>query len=383
VPNVRSASIEELLQEVWDRKGTDLLLTMGAPPLVRVDGQLAHMGDEDLTADDVENLVAQTLSPALVKKLKDEREVDFSFTFDETARFRGSAFFQRGSMAMTLRLIPLQIPTFDQLGLPPVVEQLVSRPSGLVLVTGPTGSGKSTTLASMIDYINHHRACHILTIEEPIEYLHSHAKSAVNQREVGDDSDSFARALRSALREDPDVLLVGEMRDLESIQTAVTIAETGHLVFATLHTNDTGQALDRIIDVFPSDRHAQIRVQLAASLAAVVYQRILPRVGGGLVAAFEVMIANHAVRNLVREGKNRQLRNVVATSQAEGMYTLEASLSKLVKDGAIEYDTALGASLYPKEIEKPIPVYAVPGVGEQPDAPVVELASNGGRFRRH
>jgi twitching motility protein PilT len=382
--SIRTTLIQELLQEVWDRKGTDLLLTAGSPPLIRVDGLLdAADNGEELDARGVEQLVRETLPEALNKKLDQEKEVDFSFTFDGLARFRGSAFHQRGSLAMTLRLIPLEIPSFVDLGLPLIVEELAKRPSGLVLVTGPTGSGKSTTLASIIDYINQNRACHILTIEEPIEYLHNHKKAAVNQREVGDDTDSFARALRSALREDPDVLLVGEMRDLESIATALTIAETGHLVFATLHTNDTAQALDRIIDVFPSDRHPQIRVQLASSLAAVIYQRLLPKKDGGLVAAFEVMLGTHAVRNVVREGKNRQLRNIVATSRSEGMQTLEHDLSELVLDDLIDYEIALGASLYPKEIEKPIPPM-IPEPGAAPEqAPQPVAATNGGRFRRH
>jgi twitching motility protein PilT len=381
VSKPRTAVIDELLEEVWDEGGTDLLLTAGAPPLIRVDGELFPLRDRPpLSADDVKGLVQATLSPAQFTKLRTEREVDFSFTYEDTGRCRGSAFHQRGSMAMTLRLIPLRIPTFSELGLPPVVEHLAGLPSGLVLVTGPTGAGKSTSLASIIDHINHNRSCHILTIEEPVEYLHSHGLSAVNQREVGDDSESFARALRSALREDPDVLLVGEMRDLESIQTTLTIAETGHLVFATLHTNDTSQALDRIIDVFPSDRHPQIRVQLAASLSAVIYQRLLPRVGGGLVAAFEVMIANSAVRNLIREGKNQQLRNVVSTHQSESMNTLESCLSGLVRDGVISYETAVSASLHPKEIERPAPVApvaangAASGAAAPPAAPVAAAA---------
>src|SRR5262249_1236015 len=283
-----------------------------------------------------------------------EREVDFSFTYDNKARFRGSAYHQRGAIALTLRLIPLRIPTFEELGLPVAIRELASRPSGLVLVTGPTGSGKSTSLASILDFINQDRACHILTIEEPIEYLHTHGRSAVSQREVGEDTESFARALRSALREDPDVLLVGTMRDLDSIQTALTIAETGHLVFATLHTNDTAQALDRIVDVFPADRHPQIRVQLAASLAGVIHQRLLPALDGGMVAAFEVMLVNSAVRNLIREGKTGQLRNVVATHQAEGMQTLESDLTQLVHHGVLSYETAVGASLFPKEVERPL-----------------------------
>ena len=369
-----------MLQQVWDQKGTDLLLTAGAPALARVNGQLCPLKLRDksgcereaapLGPDEVETLVRQALTPAQYGKLGQHKEVDFSFTFNGVARFRGSAFRQRGTVAMTLRLIPLRIPTFDDLGLPEVARHIAERPSGLVLVTGPTGSGKSTTLASLINHINENRACHVLTIEEPIEYLHKHGKAAVNQREVGDDTDSFAQALRSALREDPDVLLVGEMRDLESIQTTLTIAETGHLVFATLHTNDTSQAIDRIVDVFPAERHPQIRVQLASSLAAVVYQRLLPRKDGGLVAAFELMLANSAVRNLIREGKNRQLRNVVATGQEEGMQTLEADLSRLVNEGVIDYDIACGASLYPKEIDRPI-VLVSDGAGSGSGADVV------------
>jgi twitching motility protein PilT len=230
------------------------------------------------------------------------------------------------------------------------VRRLVELPQGFVLVTGPTGGGKSTTLASMIDWINTHRRCHILTIEDPIEYVHEHKLSAVNQREIGSDSPSFDQALRSALREDPDVLLVGEMRDLTSIQAALTIAETGHLVFATLHTNDSAQALDRIVDVFPSDRRTQIQVQLAHVLSGVVYQRLLPRTNGGLVAAFEVMVGNEAVRNLVREGKTKQLRNVITTHRQEGMRTLEMSLNELVQAGVIDAETAQVASLYPREV---------------------------------
>jgi len=364
VGNVRSTSIDAMLQQVWDEKGTDLLLTAGSPPLARIDGELRPLllpgrdKPAPLGPDEVEALVRQALTPAQYGKLGQDKEVDFSFTFGGVARFRGSAFHQRGTVAMTLRLIPLRIPKSEELGLPDVAVHLAQRPSGLVLVTGPTGSGKSTTLASLINHINETRACHVLTIEEPLEYLHKHGKSAINQREVGDDTDSFARALRSALREDPDVLLVGEMRDLESIQTTLTIAETGHLVFATLHTNDTSQAIDRIVDVFPAERHPQIRVQLASSLAGVIYQRLLPRRGGGLVAAFELMLATSAVRNLIREGKNRQLRNVVATGQEDGMRTLESDLSHLVTSGIVDYDIACGASLYPKEIERPGAVIA-------------------------
>jgi twitching motility protein PilT len=224
---------------------------------------------------------------------------------------------------------------------------------GLVVVTGPTGSGKSTSIAAMLDYVNRHRRCHIVTIEDPIEYVHSNHSSAVSQREVGTDAHSFHRALRSVLREDPDVLLVGEMRDLESVATTLTIAETGHLVFASLHTNDSAQALDRIIDIFPSDRRDQVQVQLAAVLEGVIYQRLLPRIGGGLVAAYEILLANHGVRNLIREGKTGQIRNVITTHQSQGMQTLEMALSQLVAQGIVAYEDALAVCLHPKEVEQP------------------------------
>ena len=350
----RSAAIDKWLDELWDRKGTDLLVTAGAPPLLRIDGELQPYDAEDaLSPAEVDKIVSQVLGEDLMAKFDFEGEVDFSFSWKGQARFRGNAFRQRHSSALALRLIPFHIPSFDELGLPDIIGKFVNLPLGLVLVTGPTGSGKSTTLASMIEYINHHRACHIITIEDPIEYMHHHAKSAVNQREIGEDTISFERALKSVLREDPDVLLLGEMRDLESIAAALTIAETGHLVFATLHTNDTAQALDRIVDVFPADRRPQIQVQLAHVLAGVVYQRLLPRSGGGLVAAFEVMVGNHAVRNLVREGKTSQLRNVVATHQNEGMQTLEMDLTRLVAEGAIDLETAKDISMHPREVAAP------------------------------
>ncbi|MCU1379770.1 MAG: twitching motility protein [Acidimicrobiales bacterium] len=333
-------------------KGTDLHLTVGAPPLVRQDGVLMPMeGEPPLDAFRLEALLLAVLGPALAAEFHNRKEIDFAFDYDDHARFRGNVFRQRGTVGCALRRIPAEIPSFAELGLPPVVEDLVDLPQGLVLVTGPTGSGKSTTLASMIDWINTNRRCHILTIEDPLEYLHDHKRSVVNQREIGPDADDFHQALRAALREDPDVLLVGEMRDPESIAVALSIAETGHLVFATLHTNDSAQALDRIIDVFPAERRDQIQVQLASTLQAVIYQRLLPRTHGGLVAAFEVMRANHAVRNLLREGKTRQLRNVIATHQSEGMQTLETSLTGLVADGIVTHETALGYSLFPKEVK--------------------------------
>jgi twitching motility protein PilT len=355
MPASRSTEdIDAWLEELWDLRGTDLLLTTGAPPLVRVDGEMRPVtGGETLNPISVEQIVKRVIGPDLVERYESEREIDFAFSWREQARLRCNAFHQRDSCSLALRIIPYEIPGFAQLGIPPAVESLVELPMGLVIVTGPTGSGKSTTLAAMIDYINRTRRCHIVTIEDPIEYVHGNYCSAVSQREVGTDTDSFQRALRSVLREDPDVVLVGEMRDLESIATTLTIAETGHLVFATLHTNDSAQALDRIVDIFPTDRREQIQVQLASTLEGVVYQRLVPRVDGGLVAAYEVLIANHAVRNLVREGKTRQLRNVVGTHQQEGMQTLEMGLNALMAEGLIDYETALRVSLYPKEVETP------------------------------
>jgi twitching motility protein PilT len=351
---VDPAPIDDLLEQLWAAKATDLLLTEGAPPLYRVGGEIVALdGGLPLTAHDTAQLVNACLSPGAAQQLEDERELDFAFTWQDRARFRGNAFHQRGTVALCLRLIPLEIPSMAELGLPPQIEQLLTRAQGLVLVTGPTGSGKTTSLASMLDWINEHRSCHIVTIEDPLEYVHRHKKAAVNQREVGVDTPSFPRALRSVLREDPDVLLVGEMRDQDSIQTTLTIAETGHLVFATLHTNDCATALDRVVDVFPTDRQAQVRVQLAAVLSGVVAQRLVPRVGGGVVAAFEVMFATHAVRNLVREGKTAQLRNVIMTSQRDGMQTLEMGLSRLVAAGDVAYEDAVARAVVPKEVQVP------------------------------
>ena len=352
---------DDLLEQLWDSKGTDLLLTPGISPMVRVDGDLTRLeGYGPLAGEDTDRMLRELASEQQVAVFDAGREVDFSFTWRKQARLRGNAFRTKGAVALSLRLIPHEIPTFEDLGLPDVIERFASLRQGLVLVTGPTGAGKSTTLASIIDRINATRACHIITIEDPIEYVYDHRMAAVDQREVGEDTESFSSALRAALREDPDVLLVGEMRDLESIQFALTIAETGHLVFATLHTNDTAQALDRIIDVFPSDRQTQIRVQLANALTGIVYQRLMPRLGGGLVAAYEVLTANSAVRNLVKEGKTNQIRNVVSTHQSEGMQTLEKALTDLVGAGTVDIEDAKLVSLYPKEVTNPTAKAAEP-----------------------
>jgi twitching motility protein PilT len=353
VTSIDIETIAPWLQVLWDHKGSDLLLATGSQPRIRVSGQLnAIEGTPVLTGDLIDEIVRAVLSPEQTATFDEQKDVDFSMSWGEQARLRGSAFTQKGDTALALRMIPSDIPSFEQLGLPPIAEWLARLPRGLVLVTGPTGSGKSTTLASIIDRINQTRSLHILTIEDPIEYVHKHGLSAISQREVGTDSPSFERALRSALREDPDVLLVGEMRDLESIQLALTLAETGHLVFSTLHTNDSSQAIDRIIDVFPSWRQEQTRVQLGSSLAAVIAQRLVPRTDGGMVAAFEILIANHPVRNLIREGKTHQLPNIITTNKSEGMCSLEASLATLVSQRIVDYEEATAICAHPKELAR-------------------------------
>ena len=344
--------IDGILASLWRAGGTDLLLSVGLPPMLRVDGSLTPApGTTALTVEDTDALLAEVLTPSQAEAWDGAHEFDFSFSWRDDARIRGNAFTQRGLTAVALRMIPRSIPSPDDLGLPAMLRELALRHQGLVLMTGPTGSGKSTTLASLIDLINSTRGCHIITIEDPIEYVHDHKLSAVNQREVGTDTANFPNALRSVLREDPDVLLVGEMRDLESIQFALTVAETGHLVFATLHTNDTAQSIGRMIDVFPAEQQAQIRVQLAAALSCVVYQRLVPKVGGGMTAAYEVLVATPAVRNLIKEGKTHQLRNSLVTGARDGMVTLEQSLSRLIQDGVVSEADAVARSLYPKDIE--------------------------------
>jgi twitching motility protein PilT len=348
--DVNTLLIDSYLQTLWDREGTDVLIVAGAPPLMRLDGEIVPLDERPLRPEDTARLVRGVLAGELWDDFQEQHEIDFSFNWEGQARFRGNAYHQRGSVALSLRLIPYRIPTFADLGLPEVLSSWVDLPQGLVLVTGPTGAGKSTTLAAMIDAVNQRRACHIITIEDPLEYVHRHKKAAISQREIGLDTESFSRAMRSALREDPDVLLVGEMRDPETIQTALTIAETGHLVFATLHTNDVGQAVDRIVDVFPGAKQSQIRVQLAGSLTGIVSQRLMPRIGGGRVGAFEVLSATFAVKNLIREGKSSQLRNVVSTGSKYGMQTLESDLSRLVATGQVDYEEAVTRSLFPDEI---------------------------------
>ena len=352
--HIDTEAISPWLEILWDQKGSDLLACrrLGASDPGGRQAPAGRRGSDAFGGADRRLGADRCSNPRSRPRFDTEQDVDFAFSWLDRARLRGSAFTQRGETALALRMIPSRIPTFAELDLPPTAEWLATLPRGFVLVTGPTGSGKSTTLASIIDRINETRACHILTIEDPVEYVHHHKLSAVSQREIGLDSPSFDRALRSALREDPDVLLVGEMRDIESIQIALTMAETGHLVFATLHTNDAPQAIDRIIDVFPAWRQEQTRVQLAASLGAILAQRLVPKIGGGMVAAFEVLIATNPVRNLIREGRSNQLLNVMTTNQKEGMRTLETSLAELIAAGTITYEDALNVSAHPKELAR-------------------------------
>jgi twitching motility protein PilT len=343
------------LAEAFDRllavAGSDLLLSCGTPPRIRKDGTLQLMeGAEPIRPEDSERMLREILDTAKWNELQQRRHLDFAFTWRDEVRMRGNVFFQRGSLSASFRLLPLQIPSFEQLGVPESVYRLIGRHQGLVLVTGPTGSGKSTTQAAMVDYLNRTRACHIITVEDPIEYVHKHQLSVVDQRQVGVDVGTFADALRAVFREDPDVVLIGEMRDLETIAAALTIAETGHLVLATLHTNDSAQAIDRILDGFPPGQQQQIRIQLSACLAGIIYQQLLPAVGGGRVAGFEVLVANSAIRALIKENKTNQIRNALQTSARDGSQTLEHSLSQLLMSGLVTDAEARARSLYPQEI---------------------------------
>jgi twitching motility protein PilT len=345
---------DELLKLAFELKASDVHLTVGRPPVFRVHGKLfaadelgarAVPGVEDLpvlTAGDTEALARQLIPGDRFQQFMQVGESDLSYAIPGVGRFRVNAFKQRGTVALAIRLIPERIPTFDELGLPEVVAHLARRPRGLVLVTGPTGSGKSTTLAAMIDLINSESRLHIITLEDPIEYVHRHKKSLVNQREIGRDSLSFAAALRAALREDPDVILVGEMRDLETIATAITAAETGHLVLATLHTTSAAQTIDRIIDVFPPHQQQQVRLQLAGALEGVIAQQLLPRRDRpGRVAALEILVATPAIRNLIREGKTHQIVSQLQTGARYGMQTLDMALRNLVRTGVIGREEAL------------------------------------------
>lgn len=333
--------IESLLEECIKRKASDLHLQYGLPPILRIDGTLTPIaGNNPLKEETVKSLVFATLDEEQQKILMQDKEFDYSFAFGDIARFRVNAFHERGKLAAAFRLIPNQIRSINDLGMPAIVETFAEYPRGLVLVTGPTGSGKSTTLAALIDKINREKSVHIITIEDPIEFTHKSQRSVIAQREVHYDTFSFAAALRSALREDPDVVLIGEMRDLETIQAAITIAETGHLVFATLHTNSAAQSIDRMIDVFPAHQQPQVRTQLSNMLMAICSQRLVPAIGGGRVVAAEIMVANSAIRALIRDGKTHQLDTAIQTGADQGMQTMDRTLAKLVQTGVITYDSA-------------------------------------------
>ena len=345
-------SIEDAFERLVEIQASDLLLSCGSAPRVRKDGQLELLDPSEpvLTPQDTERLVREMLQPAEWRKLDKRRQVDFAFTWRNRVRVRANAYFQRESLAAAFRLLPLEIPGFELLGMPESVHRLLERRQGLILVTGPTGSGKSTTLAAMLDHINKTRPYHVITFEDPIEYIHKHRMSIIDQRQVGEDTPSFAEGLRSVFREDPDVVLIGEMRDLDTMSAALTIAETGHLVFGTLHTNDAPQAINRIIDSYMGAQQQQTRVQLAGCLAGVIYQQLVRAVGGGRVAAFEVLIANIAVRSMIKEGKVDQIRSVLQTGLREGSQTLERSLSQLLRAGMITDRDARSHSLYPAEV---------------------------------
>jgi twitching motility protein PilT len=334
----------ELLALLIERNGTDLILSVGQPPQVRVAKKLVSLDFPPLTPDTGRSLAYQVMNEGQKKKLETEWEVDFSFGIAGLSRFRANVFMQRGSVSAALRRIPFSVMTFEDLGLPPIVKEVSERPNGLVLVTGPTGCGKSTTLAAMLDRINSTKPAHIITLEDPIEYLHQHKRATVEQRELYADTKSFAAALKSVLRQDPDVVLLGEMRDMESIQAALTIAETGHVCFATLHTNSCSQTLSRIVDVFPGDKQAQVRTQLAMCLNAVFTQALLPKIGGGLHLALEIMVATPAVKAMIRENKIHNIDNHIQLGARFGMQTLNQSLAFAVKQGQVAEEDAILSS---------------------------------------
>lgn len=346
-------TIDDLLMDAQQRKASDLHITVGVSPKCRIHGELVDMGYEPLTPEDTKEIILPIVPYNLENKLQDNGEIDFSYAIPNIGRYRVNVFKQRGSLALVIRIINTTIPRPEVLGIPPSVVELTRKKRGLVLVTGPTGSGKSTTLASLLDIINTYYNNHIITLEDPIEYLHKHKKSIVNQREIGTDSRTFANALRVVLREDPDVILVGEMRDFETIEVAITAAETGHLVFSTLHTIGAVSTVDRIIDVFPPHQQQQIRVQLSAVLEGVISQQLIPTANGdGRVAAFEVMLPNPAIRSLIREGKNHQIASFIQTNKKMGMQMMDDAIFELFLKGQISREQALAFSQDLSSMEK-------------------------------
>lgn len=346
------ATLYDLLKQMIERGASDLHITTGSPPRLRIDGRLIPIDHPPLTPVDTKNLCYSILTDAQKHRFEENNELDLSFGIKGLSRFRANIFMQRGAVAGAFRAIPFSIKTFHELGLPDIINELVKKPRGLILVTGPTGSGKSTTLAAIVDRINEERYDHIITIEDPIEYLHTHKKSLVNQREVNADTTSFKAALKYVLRQDPDVVLIGEMRDLETIEAALTVSETGHLTLATLHTNSAVQTINRIIDVFPSHQQEQIRVQLSFVLEGIISQQLIPKKSGqGRVLAVEILIPNPAVRNLIREDKIHQIYSIMQTGQARsGMQTMNQSLLELYTKGLISYEDAIGRSTVPEEL---------------------------------
>ena len=372
-------SIDELLEQMVARGASDLHLSAGAPPALRVRGKIERLEERGkLMPDDTQQLLYRILSSEQQKRLEIDRQLDLSHAVPGLARFRVNVYFQRESLGAAFRLIPTELKTLEELGIPSSLHVLAEKPRGLVLVTGPTGSGKSTTLAALIDEINRNRSEHILTIEDPIEFLHRHKRCIVNQREIGPDATSFADALRAALRQDPDVILVGEMRDLETIATALTAAETGHLVFGTLHTQSAPSTIDRIIDVFPGQQQEQVRIQIASSLQGVVTQALLPTMDGmGRVPALEILLPDDAVRNLIRQGKVEQIYSVMQTNTGRGMQTMEQSLGDLIQRRVVDLEVGLSRSSRPAQLiglleRSGFPVEVAPDLSEQSsdDAPL-------------
>jgi twitching motility protein PilT len=351
-PSAENVHIDDLLREAAERGASDLHLSVGLPPVLRIDGKLVHTAYSPLTPAEIQRLIYDILSSEQIQWFEKTRELDFSYGVRDTGRFRVNVYRQRGSLGAALRAIPNQIPSFEQLRLPPILRDLARKHSGLILVTGPTGSGKSTSIASMIDMINSEREVHIMTMEDPIEYLHRHKRAMINQRELNTDTDSFENALRAVLREDPDVILIGELRDLETISAALTLAETGHLVFGSLHTRNAPQTIDRIIDVFPPHQQAQIKVQLSNTIEGIIAQQLLPRVGGGRVAAIEVLIATSAVRNLIREGKTFLIHSAIETGSQFGMQAMDKVLADLHRSGQVSYQDAASRSIDPENFQR-------------------------------